>query len=86
MRRTATALAAGLLILTLAACEPSKVDILEKSEGVTTKRALRDALGQPDDIAKLGPIETWTYKAKNGDVTFVIAGDTVTIKTAGGTE
>lgn len=83
-RTAAAALFACLVALPLAACEPSKADILEKAEGVTTKQGLRDALGQPDDIAKLGPIETWTYTADNGEVTFLIAGDAVTLKAAGG--
>ena len=72
------------LALPLAACEPSKEDLLTKAEAVATKAQLRDALGQPDDIQKLGPIETWTYRAKNGEVTFLIAGDVVTLKAASG--
>ncbi|WP_404379446.1 hypothetical protein [Caenispirillum salinarum] len=83
-RRAATTLMLCLLALPLAACEPSKADLLDKAEGITTKQGLRDALGKPDDIAKLGPIETWTYHADNGAVTFLIAGDAVTLKTAGG--
>jgi hypothetical protein len=29
-------------------------------------------------------LERWTYKAKNGDVVFIIIGDTVTLQAAGG--
>ena len=36
------------------------------------------------DIAKLGPGETWTYKGKNGDVVFLILGDTVALQATGG--
>lgn len=72
------------LALPLAACEPSKEDLLTKAETVETKAQLREALGQPDDIQKLGPIETWTYRAKNGEVTFLIAGEVVTLKAASG--
>jgi hypothetical protein len=43
-------------------------------------------LGRPDDITKLGPVETWRYKASNGEVVFVIVGDTVTLQAAGSPE
>jgi hypothetical protein len=35
-------------------------------------------------LALAGPVERWTYKASNGDVVFVIVGDTVTLQAAGG--
>lgn len=71
-------LLAGLLALSLAACgEPTKEDILKKADKVATKQALEKALGKPDDIAKLGPVEKWTYKASNGQVVFLITGDSV---------
>lgn len=71
-------LLAGLLALSLAACgEPTKEDILRKADKVATKQALEKALGKPDDIAKLGPVEKWTYKASNGQVVFLITGDSV---------
>ncbi len=81
LRRLAWVLVLGFL---LGACEDSKQDILAKAENVATKAELRDALGDPDDVAKLGPIETWRYKASNGEVTFLIAGDKVALKAAGG--
>jgi hypothetical protein len=31
-------------------------------------------------------VETWTYRASNGDVVFLIVGDTVTLQAAGGSE
>ncbi|MBT6116444.1 MAG: hypothetical protein HOH66_01095 [Rhodospirillaceae bacterium] len=72
--------AAALLV----ACgDPDKAEIVEKSRGVETSAALRDKLGDPDDIDKLGPIEKWTYKASDGSVVFVIAGDRVTIEATG---
>ena len=80
-RRLAAVLLAALF---LAACEDSKQDILAKAENVATKAELREALGDPDDVAKLGPIETWRYKASNGEVTFLITGDRVALKAAGG--
>lgn len=74
----AAALAAGLV----AACgDPTKEDIVKRSEGVDTKQQLEKVLGQPADISKLGPVETWTYAAANGSVSFVIAGDRVTLST-----
>ena len=63
------------------ACAPeTKHDVLTKAERVTTKAELEKALGPPDDRHKLGPIETWSYEASDGKVTFLIAGDTVQIQ------
>ena len=71
----------------LAGCGPSsKEDIVAKARDAKTRAALEQALGKPDDIGKLGPVEKWTYKAKNGKVVFVLLGDTVTIEAAGGQE
>jgi hypothetical protein len=76
-----------LLAFVLAGCGPStKEDIVLKAKDAKTRAALEKALGKPDDISKLGPLEKWTYKAKNGQVTFVLVGDTVTIEAAGGGE
>jgi hypothetical protein len=71
----------------LVACGPrTKEAIVEKARGVSTRAELEKALGRPDDVTKLGPIETWVYKASNGQVVFVIVGDTVTLQAAGGDE
>ncbi len=75
---------AGALLAVTACGEPSKEDILERAEHVSTKAELEAALGRPDDIMKLGPIEKWTYKASNGEVVFVLAGETVALEAAGG--
>ena len=40
-------------------------------------------IGKPDDVSKLGPLEKWTYKARNGQVVFVLVGDVVTLEAAG---
>ena len=62
-----------LLLLGLTACmPPSKDDILQSAAGVETTEELRRALGDPDERSKLGPIETWTYEASDGEVKFVI--------------
>lgn len=74
----------GLALLALAACSRTKEDMLKKAETVKTRGELESRLGRPDDIAKLGPMERWTYKASNGEVVFVIVGDTVTMQAAGG--
>ena len=80
MRKISLWLAA--LALGLVACgPPSKHDILSKAEGVTSKAELEDVLGAPTERDKLGPLETWTYRAQDGEVTFVITGDTVRLKT-----
>jgi hypothetical protein len=72
-------------LLALAGCgEPSKSKILSKAENAESKADLRAALGEPDDVNKLGSLEQSTYQAANGQVTFVITGETVRLKAAGG--
>jgi hypothetical protein len=71
-------------LLLLAACgERTKEDIIAKARHVSTRDDLEKALGKPADIGKLGPIERWTYTASNGEVVFVIVGETVTLQAAG---
>jgi hypothetical protein len=82
MTRFAKPAALIFAALLLAACgDPTKEDILKRSEGANTKALLEKALGRPADIKKLGPVETWTYRAANGAVVFLIAGDQVTLTT-----
>ena len=77
MRRRFAGLAIAL-VLALAGCGPdTKHEILKKAENVETKADLEAALGAPDDRHKVGPIETWIYGASDGDVTFVITGESV---------
>ena len=69
-------------IFVLCACSSvSKHEILEKAEGVTTLADLESALGAPDERDKLGPVETWTYNASDGKVTFLVTGETVVLQT-----
>jgi hypothetical protein len=83
---TLAGLVIGLVLLALAGCGPSsKEDLIAKARGVTTRAELEKALGKPSDISKLGPMETWTYKASNGQVVYLIVGDAVTLETAGST-
>lgn len=84
-RGVVTVLVVALLALT--ACgRGTKEDMIGKTRDVKTRTELEKTLGRPDDIAKLGPMETWTYKASNGEVVFVIVGDTVTLQAAGDAE
>jgi hypothetical protein len=81
MKRRFAGLAVAL-VLALAGCGPdTKHEILEKAENVETKADLEAALGAPDDRDKVGPIETWTYEVSDGEVTFVITGETVRMQT-----
>ncbi|MGF1609080.1 MAG: hypothetical protein ACFCUQ_06775 [Kiloniellales bacterium] len=78
---------AVLIPLLLVACgDPSKSDLIGKAKGADTKAKLEAALGAPDDLTKLGPLEKWTYKASDGEVTFLITGDSVTLELAGGSQ
>lgn len=73
--------AAALLVLT--ACEdPKKADIIEKARGVETREQLQKKLGKPTEVSKLGPVEQWTYKAKDGQVVFILTGDSVAMQAA----
>jgi hypothetical protein len=85
MLRALTLSALLTAAITVGGCTQSKEDILKKAEGASTKTALEDALGRPDDIQKLGPLETWTYRGSNGAVSFVIAGEQVTLSTTSDT-
>ena len=70
-----------VMLLALAACgKPTKEELLRKSENVKTKAELQAVLGLADDITKVGPLETWRYKGSNGDVVFIITGDTVQLQ------
>ena len=83
MRGLAVTIAA-LMLLTLAACgKPTKEEMLRKTDKVETKAQLQAMLGTPDDIAKLGPAEVWTYKASNGEVIFLITGERVALQATG---
>jgi hypothetical protein len=81
---TVVAMLCAVALCGLVSCgSPTKEDIIGKTRNVSTRDELEKAAGKPSDIAKLGPIEKWTYKASNGDVVFVIVGDKVTLQAAG---
>lgn len=70
-----------VLLLLLAGCfAPSKADIIKKAQGATTRADLESALGEPSEVSKIGPIEKWTYKAADGAVIFLLAGDSITFE------
>jgi len=74
-----TVLVAGLL-LALAACgKPTKEEMLQKADGAKKKAEVVAILGQPDDIAKIGPLEVWSYTASNGKVVFTMLAENVTL-------
>lgn len=80
MRSASTAFA-FLLVLLLAGCfAPSKADIIKKADGASTRADLESALGEPSEVSKIGPIEKWTYKAADGAVVFLLAGDSITFE------
>lgn len=79
--RSATTAFAFLLVLLLAGCfAPSKADIIKKADGASTRADLESALGEPSEVSKIGPIEKWTYKAADGAVVFLLAGDSITFE------
>ena len=72
------------VVLGLVACgRGTKEDIVAKARDISRRTDLERVLGKPDDITKLGPVETWRYKASNGEVIFLIVGDEVTLQAAG---
>jgi len=77
--------AGAALLLLLSGCgDPSKHEIIKKAAGVENKAQLEKALGAPDDVGKVGPVETWTYRAADGEVVFLIVGDSISLKMTGG--
>jgi hypothetical protein len=84
IRKLIRVLCLAIFAVAVVACDDRKEDILEKSENAKTREQLRAVIGDPDDVSKVGPVETWTYQASNGNVTFTFAGKTVMLRTTGG--
>jgi len=80
MSRMISLLLAFAAVAVLGCGPPSQHEILKQAEGVETKQELEAAIGAPDEVDKLGPMERWTYRASEGDVEFVITGDKVKFK------
>ena len=72
----------AVLFLLVACGDPSKQDILNDAKDAGTKSALESALGKPTTVSSIGPLEKWTYKAKDGEVVFIITGDMVALEAA----
>ncbi len=87
MRRFLAVLALGAALAFGACGGPmTKQEITTKAAGITAKADLEKKLGKPTSFNKIGPLETWTYKASDGEVTFIITGDTVRLDIAGGSK
>jgi hypothetical protein len=82
-RALTVALTCMLATWLVVGCSRTKENLVQKARGVSTRTELEEALGKPSDIAKLGPVEQWTYRASNGTVVFLIVGDKVTLQSAG---
>ena len=84
LRRT---FAVGTLAMLMLAggCDssPTKAEILKKAAGIQTREELEKVLGQPNNLDKLGPIERWTYNAKDGTVVFTIVAGRVALDETG---
>ena len=71
-------------LLCLSGCgHASKQELSKKAANIKTKTELENVMGKPDDFNKMGPIETWKYKASDGEVVFVVVGEKVTFQAAG---
>ncbi len=73
----------AILAILAAGCTPTVFDIVQQADTIRSKAELRRALGPPAAMAKLGSFETWTYEARDGEVTFLIQGDNVVLLTGG---
>ena len=87
-KRVSTSATAGAAIKPELGNLPSwnLTDLFPSKDSPEFKAALEKALGKPSELQKLGPLEQWTYKTSDGSVTFVIAGDSVTLASGGTTK
>ena len=85
MRRRIVVLGGLSMLAILAGCDssPTKAEILKKASGLKTKAELEKVLGAPAKLDKLGPLERWTYNAKDGVVIFTIVADRVALDETG---
>ena len=84
MKRLLGGFALSMLLLLSGCGRGSKQDIVKKTSAITKKADLEKALGKPDEFNKAVFVETWTYKASDGEVTFIVTGDTVQMQVTGG--
>lgn len=85
MRRRIVMLGGISVMAVLAGCDssPTKAEILKKASGLKTKEELEKVLGVPAKLDKLGPLERWTYNAKDGVVVFTIVAGRVALDETG---
>ena len=85
MLRRIVVLGGLALAAALAGCDssPTKAEILKKAAGLKTKEELEKVLGVPAKLDKLGPLERWTYNAKDGIVVFTIVAGRVALDETG---
>ena len=83
MIRLTTILAIPAALVLLACGAPSQHEILKQADGLETKQELEAAIGAPDSVERVGPLEKWTYNASDGKVEFVITGDAIRTQATG---
>ncbi|MBX3503088.1 MAG: hypothetical protein KF889_26895 [Alphaproteobacteria bacterium] len=85
MRRRIVVLGGVSMLAVLAGCDssPTKAEILKKASGLKTSEELEKVLGPPAKFDKLGPLERWTYNARDGVVVFTIVAGRVALDETG---
>lgn len=85
MRRRVVVFGGLTILAALGGCDssPTKAEILKKATGLKTKEELERVLGVPAKLDKLGPLERWTYNAKDGVVVFTIVAGRVALDETG---
>lgn len=85
MRRRIVVLGGLSLLAAAGGCDssPTKAEILKKAVGLKTKDQLEKVLGVPAKLDKLGPLERWTYNARDGVVVFTIVAGRVALEETG---
>lgn len=71
---------AVLTALAIAACDEAPRtlgDIVRKAGTVETRADLERALGRPHKLTVYGTAETWTYKATDGEISFLVVGNRI---------
>jgi hypothetical protein len=85
MRRRVVVFGGLTFLSALGGCDssPTKAEILKKTAGLKTKEEIEKVLGVPAKLDKLGPLERWTYNAKDGVVVFTIVAGRVALDETG---
>jgi hypothetical protein len=85
MRRRVVVFGGLTFLVALGGCDssPTKAEILKKAAGLKTKEELEKVLGLPAKLDKIGPVERWTYNAKDGVVVYTIVAGRVALDETG---